>query len=91
MFDGVPFKAVKTLHSHTHFVNGLAFNRDGSMFVSVSSDKSIILHDTATLEPLQKIEKAHGKGVMDVFWIDDEQILTCSTDNTLKIWNIKEG
>lgn len=91
VFDGVPFKPAKTLHSHTHFVNQLVFNQDGSQFVSVSSDKTIVLHDSNTLEPIQKIDKAHGKGVMDALWLNESTVMTCSTDNTIKTWNIKDG
>ena len=59
--------------------------------MSVSSDKSIIIHDSTTLEPIQKIEKSHKKGVIDAVWLDNDNILTCSTDNTLKCWNIIDG
>jgi hypothetical protein len=30
VYDGLPFKLTKTLHPHQHFVNSLAFNKDGS-------------------------------------------------------------
>jgi WD40 repeat protein len=59
--------------------------------VSVSSDKSIVVHDSETLETIQKIEKAHNKGIIDVNWIDEETLITASTDNTIKIWNVAEG
>jgi WD40 repeat protein len=29
-YDGVPFKYTKTLNVHSHFVNALAFSKDGS-------------------------------------------------------------
>jgi hypothetical protein len=28
---------------------------------------------------------------MDISWIDEETIMTASTDGTLNIWNAKEG
>lgn len=90
-FDGVPFKPFKTISPHTNFINRIAYNQDGSQFVSVSSDKTIIVHDTQTLETVQKIEKAHGKGIVDVAWLDFDSLLTISTDNTAKIWSVKEG
>ena len=49
-FDGVPFKPFKTIQPHTNFINKIAYNADGKQFVSVSSDKTIIVHDTETLE-----------------------------------------
>jgi WD40 repeat protein len=36
----------------------------------------------------KKFEAAHSKGIQDVVWLDDENFMTCSSDNTVKIWNI---
>jgi WD40 repeat protein len=71
VFDGVPFKHAKTISQHTSFVNRVTFRPDGKVFVTVSSDKSIVLFDSETLEPIRKIEKAHTKGILDVNWIDE--------------------
>lgn len=91
VFDGVPFKSVKSIHSHQNFVNQVKFSPNGQQFLSVSSDKSIIIYDTESLEQVRKIEKAHNKGILDANWIDDQRIITCSSDNTVKIWNTVEG
>jgi|LauGreDrversion4_2_1035121.scaffolds.fasta_scaffold175369_2 WD40 repeat protein len=92
VFDGVPFKHAKTINQHTNFVNKVAFRpTDGAVFVTVSSDKSIILHDSESLEVIRKIEKAHNKGIMDVNWVDSSTIATSSTDNEIKFWNIETG
>jgi WD40 repeat protein len=40
---------------------------------------------------VKKIDKAHSKGIMDVNWLDDNRIATCSSDNEVKEWNIVEG
>lgn len=91
VFDGAPFKHAKTITQHSNFVNKVAFRPDGKLFVTVSSDKTIIIHDSDTLEPVKKIEKAHGKGIMDVNWVNETTIATCSTDNEVKFWNIESG
>lgn len=57
----------------------------------MSSDKTIAIYDSESTEILQKIEKAHNKGIMDVVWIDESMIMTCSTDNTVKLWNVEDG
>jgi WD40 repeat protein len=90
-FDGAPFKHFKSIQPHTNFINKIAFNKEGSQFVSVSSDKTIIIHDTQTLDTVQKIEKAHSKGIIDVAWLDLESLVTVSTDATAKLWSVKEG
>jgi WD repeat-containing protein 1 (actin-interacting protein 1) len=91
VFDGVPFKHAKTLHTHQNFVNRILFRPDGKQFASVSSDKNVVIHDSETLEPITTIEKAHTKGVMDIAWLGDDTIMTCSTDNSLKIWSVEDG
>lgn len=91
LFDGAPFKHTKTISQHTSFVNKVAFREDGKVFITVSSDKSIVLHDTETMEVIRKIDKAHTKGIMDANWVDEQTIVTCSTDNEVKFWNIESG
>lgn len=88
IFDGAPFKSVKTVNNHTNFVNKVAFSQSGTKFLSVSSDKSIAIYDSESTEILQKIDKAHGKGIIDAVWIDEDMIMTASTDNTIKMWNV---
>ena len=59
--------------------------------MSASSDKTVVIYDTETLEQVKKIEKAHTKGILDALWLDDNTIATCSSDNTVKVWNVAEG
>ncbi len=49
-YDGVPFKHIKTIHAHSSFVNRIMFSPNAKHFVSVSSDKNIIIHNSETLE-----------------------------------------
>jgi len=53
VFDGVPFKYVKTLSLHSNFINKVSFNPSGDKFVSVSNDKSINLVDASSLEVIK--------------------------------------
>lgn len=61
---------------------------DNSKFVTVSSDKSIAVHDVATQAMLSKTNAAHEMGIYDVCWLDPATIATCSADNTLKLWTV---
>lgn len=61
---------------------------DNSKFVSVSSDKQIIVHDVKTHAALSKVAAAHEMGIYDAFWFDDGTVATCSADNTIKIWTV---
>jgi WD40 repeat protein len=74
-----------------NFINKVAFNPSGSILASVSSDKTIVFHNSETWEVVQKIEKAHTKGIIDCEWVDNDTLITCSSDNHVKVWNAKEG
>lgn len=57
----------------------------------MSSDKSFVVHDSESLEVVKKVDGAHGKGIMDFAWLDDNTLATCSTDNLVKYWRVDEG
>lgn len=88
--EGFPFKGQgKSVGAiHTNFTNQLKVSPDNSKFVTVSSDKSIAVHDVVTQALLSKTNAAHEMGIYDVCWLDNATISTCSADNTLKLWNI---
>lgn len=91
VFDGAPFKFIKTLREHTGFVNKIAFRPDGIFFASISADKSLVIYDTETLEVTRKVDKAHTKGIIDLVWLNDSTIATSSSDNVVKYWNVDSG
>lgn len=77
---------------HTNFVNSIAYSADNDMFVSASSDKSVMLWEAGTGKAVDvKFEVEHAMSVMDVAWVDAEQFITASNDGTLKLWNKKGG
>lgn len=84
----MPFKPDKSVtDQHTHFVNQVRFSPDGTKFASASSDKNVVLFNSDSAEVIKKIEGAHSKGILDLAWLDDENFMTCSSDNSIKLWN----
>jgi WD40 repeat protein len=88
--EGFPFKGQgkSTGVVHSNFTNQLKVSPDNSKFVTVSSDKSIVVHDVATQAVLSKTDGAHEMGIYDVRWLDSAHIASCSADNTIKIWSV---
>lgn len=72
---------------HNGYVNCVRFSPDGKTFVTVSSDKKINLYDSETAELKHSIEKAHSMGILRCAFLPDGQLVTASSDQTLKIWN----
>lgn len=88
--EGFPFKGQGKSSGaiHSNFINQLKLSPDNTKFATVSSDKSIIVHDVATQAILSKTAGAHEMGIYDIKWLDNGSFATCSADNTIKIWSV---
>ena len=83
---GKPFKS---LGGHSHFISGLAINKESKFVVSSSWDKTLRLWDLNTFKTRQ-LFVGHSKDVLAVAFSQDERmIVSGSMDKTLKNWNIK--
>ena len=68
------------------FINRLALTPwdQGAHYVVVSADKTITLVNTASGEVVAKQEGAHKMGIIDVCFAEEWEILTSSSDATIK-------
>ncbi|WP_373535292.1 WD40 repeat domain-containing protein [Microcoleus sp.] len=86
---------IRTLSLQTDysFVRAIAITPDGTKMVSGLGDKSLIVWDMKTGNPLKTL--TGHKGSVDAVAItpDGKQIVSASTstDSTIKIWNIETG
>lgn len=94
-FEGPPFKLLKMTSEHTNFVNDIKFSPDSTRFLSVSSDRKLVIYDGKTGEPLETIAEKesagnHNGAILVCEWLDNETFITGSLDATVKIWKGKE-
>ncbi|KAL1719604.1 quinon protein alcohol dehydrogenase-like superfamily [Schizophyllum commune] len=90
-----------TEHDHGDFgagdlvfgeVNSVAFSPDGKCFVSGSSDRTIIVWDAETWEPISESLRGHDGSVTSVaFSPDGKTIISGSADHTIRIWSVPTG
>ncbi|KAJ1965321.1 WD40 repeat-like protein [Dipsacomyces acuminosporus] len=95
-FHGAPYKYEKLLKDHTAFVNDVRYSPDDKYFVTVGSDKKIILYDGKTGDFIRQVgagdqASAHQGSIYAVSWSpDSKHIVTSSGDRTCKFWHIEE-
>jgi len=74
---------------HDHLVNHCAFNSDGTLVVSASSDYSARIWETPDLR-LKAALVGHTDDVdMAVFSPDDSRVATCALDRTVRVFDVE--
>ncbi|KAK7678338.1 hypothetical protein QCA50_018686 [Cerrena zonata] len=89
--QGAPYKYVKTLKTHTKFVQDIKYAPSGNHFVSVGSDAKIFLYDGKEGDSLGEFtESPHSGTITAVSWNpESNSITTSSADGTVKLWDVE--
>ncbi|KAJ3067836.1 hypothetical protein HDU98_008968 [Podochytrium sp. JEL0797] len=98
-YPGVPFKFEKSLTDHSRFVQCVRYspNTANDIFVSAGMDAKLYIYDGKTGEKQGELVdasiangNAHTGGIFSVsFNKDGSHLLSCSSDGTVKMWDIK--
>lgn len=96
-----PYKFISSVRNHhSNFIRDVEYSPDGKYIVSVGSDKKIVVYDGASGEFVKEIADsllpgsvAHDSGIFGVSWVHQKptQFVTCSTDATVKVWDVATG
>ncbi|CAB3980130.1 WD-40 repeat [Paramuricea clavata] len=85
-FEG---KVVRTLTGHSRAVLHCEFSQDGELLATCSADKTVLLWNVETGEPLRSLEGHTAEVTCCCFY---ENILaTCSEDKTVVLWLYESG
>jgi len=83
---------ITMLHAHTGRVEKITFSPDGQILASAGWDKSVILWDVLTGQPLGKPLTGHTDKVLSVAFSPDGRILASgSADLTIRLWDVATG
>ncbi len=77
-----------TLRGHRDLVNSLAFSPDGKRLVTGSYDKSVRVWKVASGEV--RVLSGHVGPVWTVAWVGPDQIVSGSSDGTVRLWTLPE-
>ena len=75
---------INSIKPHKNTINSASTFPSGNI-ISVSRDKSIIIYDI-NLNILQKIENSHNDWIYYVEVIDENNFITSSADQSIKLW-----
>lgn len=106
LYAGPPFKYQAAIRQHTKMVQCVRYSPLGTFFSSCGTDGCVYLYDGVTNQLIsersptiwvQGMECGHSSGVLGIAWeptsteTESHQFATCSSDGTVKIWNIQSN
>ncbi|EFJ15990.1 hypothetical protein SELMODRAFT_268628 [Selaginella moellendorffii] len=92
--DQIPTETVQVLEAHDNEVWYLQFSRDGRHLASASKDCTAIIWEVVDDDFVRRKHTlaGHHKSVSFVAWSpDDSMILTCGTEEAVKLWDTATG
>ncbi len=81
----------RTLKGHTNSINDAAFNVDGTLLASCSADLSIKIWTFSGNFECIKTLRGHDHNVTGVSFFQREKLVSCSRDETVKLWDTNSG
>jgi WD repeat-containing protein 61 len=81
--------------AHTLHINAIAFSPNGHLYATVSMDKTLKIWDTQTDTLLKVVDKqrtdGHVTSVNKLLWLNDAELLTCSDDRVVMMWQLVDS
>lgn len=92
-YQGPPFKFNKMNEDHSRYVNCVRFSPSGEKYITCGSDFKMFMYEGKTGEKIGLLggDKAHDGAVLSCSFVDDNTLLSCSTDKTVKLWDIEKN
>lgn len=90
-FDGDSEGQDSGLSGHRNWVDAVAWSPDGTRIASCGNDRTIIIWDATSRQPL-RVLKGHSQRVWKVVWsADGKRLASCSQDRSVRVWEADTG
>jgi WD40 repeat protein/S1-C subfamily serine protease/tRNA A-37 threonylcarbamoyl transferase component Bud32 len=89
--DSVKLVEVALLRGHTQPIDGLAVSQDGRRLLSGSADRSLILWDRETAQPIRRLKHPTGEAEAVAFSPDGRRALSGGADMVVRLWDLERG
>ena len=74
--------------AHTARVTSIAWSPDGKKAVSGALDTNVFVWSLADPGKRVKALNAHKEGVLSVEWSEEDKVISCGADATVKVWKV---
>eukprot|EP01130_Rhizamoeba_saxonica_P014704 TRINITY_DN6442_c0_g1_i2.p1 TRINITY_DN6442_c0_g1~~TRINITY_DN6442_c0_g1_i2.p1 ORF type:complete len:1957 (-),score=395.96 TRINITY_DN6442_c0_g1_i2:23-5893(-) len=81
---------LETIEGHTNCILEIRYSPNGKVIASASEDRTCKIWDAYTLQLLHDL-RGHTNEIICCAFLDDDHVITGSSDQTIRIWNIVEG
>ena len=85
-------KELKSLDAHWYTIHSVKFSPSKTILASASMDKTIRLWSGKDFKLLKVIDttkfEAHKSSVNGLIWLNDNLLISCSDDASIKCWEI---
>lgn len=85
----IPKLKLNCVLHHGDDVEGIAFNEDSSFIATASRDRMVRVF--SNLGELKFSFSGHTNDVLTVAWINDDLIVSCGDDSTLRYWSLSKN
>lgn len=82
-------KLAAVFNAHSDDVEGVSFHSSRNIVATTSRDHSIHLYDFDGR--LVNVLKGHQQDVLSAVWVNEQELISCSDDGTVKRWNAFTG
>lgn len=92
-YQNIPFKFNKMNEDHGRYINCIRFTPNDEKYITCGSDFKMFMYDGKTGDKIGMLggDKAHDGAILSCSFVDNNQLLTCSTDKTVKLWDIEKN